>query len=304
MFRSLIFVPSNSEKYINKAKTLNADIVCFDLEDSVPNNQKDLARQLIKSALTARATYQARNVYARINSFDSGMTSDDLKAVVQKGIDGIILPKVSNDEEVSEVDRILLTLEQEKGFQEKSIKIAASIESAKGVVNSYSIAKASDRVNMLVFGIFDFLYDMHLDYEEGNNEFECIYARSKIPVDARAAGVEAIDGIWQKLDDAEGLIKDTIIAKRLGYSGKSLIHPNQIEAVHAIFVPSTNEIEWATKVVNALDESLVNGKGKGAIRLEGKMIDAVHYKQAKAILDGANKSKFHNLQNTKTQGEH
>ena len=304
MFRSLIFVPSNSEKYINKAKTLNADIVCFDLEDSVPINQKDLARQLIKSALTARTTYQARNVYARINSFDSGMTSDDLKAVVQKGIDGIILPKVGNDEEVSEVDRILLTLEQEKGFQEKSIKIAASIESAKGVVNSYSIAKASDRVNMLVFGIFDFLYDMHLDYEEGNNEFECIYARSKIPVDARAAGVEAIDGIWQKLDDAEGLIKDTIIAKRLGYSGKSLIHPNQIEAVHAIFVPSTNEIEWATKVVNALDEALVNGKGKGAIRLEGKMIDAVHYKQAKAILDGANKSKFHNLQNTKTQGEH
>jgi citrate lyase subunit beta / citryl-CoA lyase len=304
MFRSLIFVPSNSEKYINKAKTLNADIVCFDLEDSVPNNQKDLARQLIKSALTARTTYQARNVYARINSFDSGMTSDDLKAVVQKGIDGIILPKVGNDEEVSEVDRILLTLEQEKGFQEKSIKIAASIESAKGVVNSYSIAKASDRVNMLVFGIFDFLYDMHLDYEEGNNEFECIYARSKIPVDARAAGVEAIDGIWQKLDDAEGLIKDTIIAKRLGYSGKSLIHPNQIESVHAIFVPSINEIEWATKVVNALDEALVNGKGKGAVRLEGKMIDAVHYKQAKAILDGANKSKFHNLQNTKTQGEH
>jgi citrate lyase subunit beta/citryl-CoA lyase len=304
MFRSLIFVPSNSEKYINKAKTLNADIVCFDLEDSVPNNQKDLARQLIKSALTARTTYQARNVYARINSFDSGMTSDDLKAVVQKGIDGIVLPKVGNDEEVSEVDRILLILEQEKGFQEKSIKIAASIESAKGVVNSYSIAKASDRVNLLVFGIFDFLYDMHLDYEEGNNEFECIYARSKIPVDARAAGVEAIDGIWQKLDDAEGLIKDTIIAKRLGYSGKSLVHPNQIESVHAIFVPSINEIEWATKVVNALDEALVNGKGKGAVRLEGKMIDAVHYKQAKAILDGANKSKFHNLQNTKTQGEH
>jgi citrate lyase subunit beta / citryl-CoA lyase len=95
------------------------------------------------------------------------------------------------------------------------------------------------------------------------------------------------------------LIKDTIIAKRLGYSGKSLIHPNQIEAVHAIFVPSTNEIEWATKVVRALDEALENGRGKGAIRIEGKMIDAVHYKQAKAILDGANKSKNHNFQNTK-----
>jgi citrate lyase subunit beta/citryl-CoA lyase len=299
MFRSLIFVPSNSERYINKAKTLNADIVCFDLEDSVPINQKDIARQLIKSALTMRTAYQARNVYARINSFDSGMTTYDLEAVVQKGVDGIVLPKVSNDEEVSAVDRILINLEQEIGIQEKSIKIAATIESAKGVVNSYSIAKASDRVNMLVFGIFDFLYDMHLDYENGINEFECIYARSKIPVDARAAGVESIDGIWQKIDDVEGLKKDAGIAKRLGYSGKSLIHPNQIEAVHAIFVPSANDIKWATKVVKALDEALENGKGKGAIRLEGKMIDAVHYKQARAILDDASKSINHNFQNPK-----
>src|ERR687892_2037127 len=232
MFRSLIFVPSNSERYLNKAKTLNADIVCLDLEDSVPYDEKDAARHLIKSALAMRTSYQTRNIYVRINSFDSGLIFCDLKAVIQKGIDGIVIPKVSNDNEISAVDRILLTLEQEVGIREKTIKIAASIESAKGVVNSYSIAKASDRVNMLVFGIFDFLYDMHLEYEEGNNEFECIYARSKIPVDARAAGVEAIDGIWQKLDDAEGLKKDTVIAKRLGYSGKSLIHPNQIEAVH------------------------------------------------------------------------
>jgi citrate lyase subunit beta/citryl-CoA lyase len=227
------------------------------------------------------------------------MTLYDLKAVVQKGIDGIVLPKVSNDDEISTVDRILFTLEQEIGIQEKSIKIAASIESAKGVVNSYTIAKASDRINMLVFGIFDFLYDMHLDYEEGVKEFEYTYARSKVPIDARAAGVEAIDGIWQKLDDVEGLKKDATIAKRLGYSGKSLIHPSQIEAVHAIFAPSENEIKWATKVVKALDEALENGKGKGAIRLEGKMIDAVHYKQAKAILDNASKSKNHDFQNTK-----
>jgi citrate lyase subunit beta / citryl-CoA lyase len=304
MFRSLIFVPSYSERFLNKARTLNADVVCFDLEDSVPNDKKDHARQLVKSALTLRTSFQTRNVYARINSFDSGLTFSDLNAVVQEGIDGIILPKVNDDEEISAVDRIISTLEQERGFQERSIKIAASIESAKGVVNSYPIAKASDRVNMLVFGIFDLLYDLRLDREEGNNELECIYARSKIPVDARAAGVEAIDGIWQRLDDAEGLKKDTIIAKRLGYSGKSIIHPNQIEAVHAIFLPSTNEVEWATKVVNALDEALTNGKGEGAIRLEGKMIDAVHYKQAKAILDLAGKSKVHNPENTRTKGDH
>ena len=291
MFRSLIFVPSNSERYLNKAKILNADIVCLDLEDSVPIAEKDQARQLIKAALSTRSTYRTKNIYIRINSFDSGLAFFDLKAVIQKGIDGIVLPKVSNDNEISAVDRILFTLEQEIGIREKTIKIAASIESAKGVVNSYSIAKASDRVNMLVFGVFDFLYDMHLDYKEGNNEFEYAYARSKIPVDARAAGIEAIDGIWQKIDDSEGLKRDAALAKRLGYTGKSLVHPSQIETVHEVFIPSKGEIEWATKVVKALDEEKKNGRSKGAMRLEGKMIDAVHYKQAKAILEDVNKNK-------------
>ena len=143
---------------------------------------------------------------------------------------------------------------------------------------------------MLVFGIFDFQYDMHLEYDEGSNELENTYARSKIPVDARAAGIDAIDGIWQKLDDNEGLKKDAAIAKRLGYSGKSLIHPNQIEPVHTIFKPGKNEVEWARKVVKLFDEAIQDGKRNGAMRLEGKMIDAVHYKQAKAILDGASKS--------------
>ena len=292
MFRSLIFVPSNSERYLNKAKILNADIVCLDLEDSVPIAEKDQARQLIKVGLATRSTYRTKNIYIRINSFDSGLIFDDLKAVIQKGIDGIVLPKVNHENEISVVDRILSTLEQEIGIQEKTIKIGASIESAKGVVNSYSIAKASDRVNMLIFGVFDFLNDMRLDYKEGsNNELEYAYARSKIPVDARAAGIEAIDGIWQKIDDISGLKKDASLARRLGYAGKSLIHPSQIEIVHEEFIPSRSEIEWATKVVRALDEESKSGGTRGALRLEGKMIDAVHYKQAKAILEDVNENR-------------
>jgi citrate lyase subunit beta/citryl-CoA lyase len=242
--------------------------------------------------LATRSTYRTKNIYIRINSFDSGLIFDDLKAVIQKGIDGIVLPKVNNENEISVVDRILFALEQEIGIQEKTIKIGASIESAKGVVNSYSIAKASDRVNMLIFGVFDFLNDMRLDYKEGsNNELEYAYARSKIPVDARAAGIEAIDGIWQKIDDISGLKKDASLARRLGYAGKSLIHPSQIEIVHEEFIPSRSEIEWATKVVKALDEESKSGGTRGALRLEGKMIDAVHYKQAKAILEDVNENR-------------
>ena len=105
-----------------------------------------------------------------------------------------------------------------------------------------------------------------------------------MPVDARAAGVHAIDAIWQKIDDPDGLVRDATLAKRLGYSGKSIIHPSQIDTVHSVFLPSKNEIEWAKKVVQALGGAMEKGTGRGAVRLEGKMIDAVHYKQAKAIL--------------------
>jgi citrate lyase subunit beta/citryl-CoA lyase len=99
-------------------------------------------------------------------------------------------------------------------------------------------------------------------------------------VDARAAGIHAIDAIWQKIDDADGLVKDATIARRLGYSGKSIIHPSQIEPVHRVFLPSRYEVEWAKKVVQALGDAMEKGSGRGAVRLEGKMVDAVHYQQA------------------------
>jgi citrate lyase subunit beta/citryl-CoA lyase len=284
MFRSLIFVPSNSRRFVDKAKTLNADIICFDLEDSVPINEKAAARQIIIETLKHRIEYKT-NVYIRINSFDSGMAFSDLKEIIQNGVDGIVIPKVNEGNEVVEIIRFISILEDERGIEKESIKLMPSIESAKGVINAYSIAKADKRINAVIFGVFDFLYDMGLDYDSENDGIEYMYAREKIPVDAKAAGVAAIDAIWQKVDDTNGLIKDAIAAKRLGYSGKSIIHPSQIEPVHKIFIPTKNEIEWAKKVIGALGQTMERGSGKGAVKLEGKMIDAVHYKQAKAILD-------------------
>ena len=283
MFRSLIFVPSNSRRFIDKAKTLNADITCFDLEDSVPINEKTVAREIIVQTLKRRTDYKT-NVYIRINSFDSGMAFSDLKEIIQNGVDGIVIPKVNDENEVVDIIRFISILEDERGIKKGSIKLIPSIETAKGIVNAYFIAKADQRVNALVFGVFDFLYDMGLDYAE-NDGIEYVYARGKIPVDAKAAGVAAIDAIWQNVDDTNGLTKDARVAKRLGYSGKSIIHPSQIDPVHKIFIPTKNEIEWAKKVIEALGETMERGSGRGAVKLEGKMIDAVHYKQAKAILD-------------------
>lgn len=283
MFRSLIFVPGNSTRFVEKAKTLAADIICLDLEDSVPANEKDAARKVVAGALAQRRQYQ-RPLYVRTNSPESGLVPADIKAVVQKGIDGIVIPKVNDAGEVTKIKRLVAALEKKKGTDR--IALMPSIETARGVVNAHSIASADDRVNALVFGVFDFMHDMRMDYDE-NDPAGYAYARAKIPVDARAAGVHAIDAIWQKVDDIDGLVRDATAAKRLGYSGKSIIHPGQIEPVHKVFLPAKSEVEWARKVVAALGEAMEKGKGRGAVRLEGRMIDAVHYKQAKAILDAA-----------------
>lgn len=285
MFRSLIFVPGNSTRFVEKAKTLQADIVCFDLEDSVPTNEKDAARKIIADAISRRQEY-SKPIYVRTNSPESGLVTADLKAAVRRGIDGIVISKVSDAAEIMKIKKQVAGLEKER--KTGKIALIPSIETAKGVVNAQQIAGVDGRVNALVFGVFDFLYDMRLDYDE-NDQTGYAYARAKIPVDARAAGVHAIDAIWQKIDDTEGLVRDAEAAKRLGYSGKSIIHPSQIEPVHKVFLPSRSEVEWAKKVVQALGGAMEKGSGRGAIRLEGKMVDAVHYKQAKAILDAAGK---------------
>jgi citrate lyase subunit beta/citryl-CoA lyase len=284
MFRSLIFVPGNSIRFVEKAKTLAADIICFDLEDSVPDNEKDAARRIIAETLLARRHEYGDHIYVRTNSPESGLVPDDLKAVLQKGINGIVVPKVNDAYEMLEIKKNIVRLEKEQ--KTDKIALMPSIETARGVVNAYLIASADERIKALVFGVFDFLYDMRLDYDE-HDPVGYSYVRAKIPVDARAAGVHAIDAIWQKIDDIDGLTRDATMARRLGYSGKSIIHPSQIEPVHKVFRPSKNEVEWAKKVVQALGQAMKKGTGRGAVRLEGKMIDAVHYKQAKAILDAA-----------------
>jgi len=280
LLRSFLFVPGNNKRFIDKAKTLKADIICLDLEDSVPINDKEPTRQMIGEVLKARSEFSSE-LYVRINSFDSGLAQADLRAVMQNGINGVVIPKVNGGEEVWELSKLITTLEHERKIKDGTVEMMPSVENAKGVINAFKIASASPRVSALVFGVFDFLFDMGLEYVEDGIEYT--YARAKVPVDARAAGVYAIDSIWQKIEDIDGLIRDATAGMRLGYKGKSIIHPSQIEPVHKIFVPNKEEVEWARKVVAALSDAM--SKGVGATRLEGKMVDAVHYKRAKALLD-------------------
>jgi len=278
LFRSLIFVPGNNPRFLEKAKNIEADIVCFDLEDSVPDDEKTKARKLIKSALKSRKLYKS-SLFVRTNSPTSGKIPSDLKEIIQNGIDGIVIPKVNNIQELKKIEKIISKLEKTKKL--KPIQIIPSIESAEGVVNTFSIASFGKRISAVVFGVFDLLNDIGVEYTKESQGEK--YSRGKIPVDAHAAGIVAIDAIWQDLKDSKGFQKDCKFGKSLGYSGKSIIHPDQINVVHKLFHPNKSEISWAQKVCKIYSES--TKKGKGATTVDGKMIDEVHFKQAKALLE-------------------
>jgi citrate lyase subunit beta/citryl-CoA lyase len=285
MFRSLLFIPGNNERFLIKSTSLKPDILCFDLEDSVPLNEKQAARNLVAEHLASRQEDKESSIYVRINAVDSDLVDEDLDNILIKGLDGIVLPKISNSQEVIKIIDKIENLGTKRSIPAR-IRIIPSIETAKGVINANSIALAHENVVALVFGVFDYLYDMNIDVDY-DDEISYTYARSKIPVDARAAGIEALDGIWQEVKDIDGLTKDASKARKLGYSGKTLIHPSHINPVHDIFRPTKKQVEWAEKVLAALQDTFEKGNTRGAILLDGKMIDAVHYKQAKSVLKAA-----------------
>ena len=277
LFRSLIFVPGNNPRFLEKAKSLQADIVCLDLEDSVPDAEKKGARGLIRGALKERSGY-ASQVFVRTNPPGSDHTRSDLQEILQKGIDGIVVPKVDDIGQLKKIERVVAGLERKRKLGR--IQIIPSIESPEGVINCYEIA-SSGRVPAVVFGVFDLLNEMGIEYSKQPEGAR--YARAKIALDASAAGVAAIDAIWQDIRDEKGLKADCKIGKSLGYSGKSIIHPSQIPAAHRAFHPNRTEIAWAHKVCRAYDLSAKGGRG--ATTIDGKMIDEVHYKRAVSVLD-------------------
>ena len=284
LFRSLCFVPGNNQRFIEKARQLRADIVCLDLEDSVPDDQKDAARQMVRQALGLRKRYVTEALYVRTNFPHSDHIQRDLEAVVCEGIDGIVVPKVGGAAELQGIEEALAGLERQQDMG--PIGIMPSIESAQGVVRTYEIAsfattRTASRIDCVVFGVFDLLADLGVEYAKDSGAAR--YARARVALDARAAGVPAIDGVWQDLKDLQGLEADCALGRSLGYSGKSVIHPGQIEAVHRAFHPSESEVSWAKKVVAAYQRSARDGIG--ATTVEHRMIDEVHYRQARAVLE-------------------
>jgi len=280
VMRSVFYVPGNNEKLVSKAPSIPADIITLDLEDSVPPAEKPKAREMIRENLKY-AGEGGSIVYVRINNWETEMTNDDCEAVVHEGLSGVCLAKCGGPEHVIRLDWKLEELERRRGLEVGGIAIQLLIETAKGVINAYPSAIASKRVNSLIFGAVDYTKDMRVKLtSEGEEQY---YARAHTPVAARAAGCIAIDCPFVAFKDTEAFEKSTAFGRQLGYEGRMLIHPSQIEPSHRIYTPSPEDVEWANGVVKVFEEEGI-AKGAAAVSYQGKMVDTPVYENAKTVL--------------------
>src|SRR5699024_3086157 len=278
MIRSWMFIPGSHDKHLQKAQSLDSDVLIFDLEDAVAENEKKVARQKIIPFLKNQ---QHKKCYVRVNSLESPHFMKDIKDIICLELDGIILPKASCTEDIIITDYLLKQMEMESNIPKGKTKIVPLIENGIGIHNSYTIAVASERIMCLAFGAEDFTLDLTINTTE--NESELQYARAKLVEVSGAAGIEApIDTVYTSIQNQKGLQKSAYNSKNLGFQGKLAIHPEQLKIINTVYSYSTEQIEEAKTIVSAYNKSIA--QGKGAIEYNGKMIDMPVAEKAKNIL--------------------
>ena len=280
--RSLLYVPGNMPSMLQNVPLFGCDAVLLDLEDAVPLAEKDAARILVRRFLDG---YKNRNkeVLIRINGLDTKWALDDLKMVLPAKPDGIRLPKADTPEVVEQLDTLLTEYEEELGFEVGSFKILPSIETAEGVLNAPKTAKASERLIGLAFGAEDYTATMEINRTKTGEEL--FNARMNVLWGAKAAGIQAIDTIFADVNDMEALRKETELIKKLGFTGKCMINPRQIDVIHDVFAPKQEEVDYALEVMEAIKRA--REMGTGVISLKGKMIDRPVVVRAARVLNTA-----------------
>jgi citrate lyase subunit beta/citryl-CoA lyase len=275
----MLYVPGNNPGMIRDAGIYRADCIMFDLEDSVALTEKDSARFLVFQALTS-ITYPGKELVVRINDPRVKMGQDDLEAIVRTRKAVIRLPKTECAEDVIECDAKIAAIEKKIGAEVGSTRMMAAIESAAGVLNAREIAFASKRLIGIAIGAEDYVTDLKTNRSpEG---IELLFGRSMVLLAARSAGIDAIDTVFSNVNDDEGLKKETMHIKQLGFDGKSIINPRQIKIVHEVFTPTEKEINNALAVMEAIAEA--QKKGSGVASLKGKMIDKPIVARAERVL--------------------
>jgi len=279
--RSVFYIPGSNPKLLAKAAGIAADIITFDLEDSVPAGEKLRARELVREHLAAIAG-TGIPAYCRINPWPSGLTEGDLEAVVGPHLSGVCLPKTEHPDDVERLAEVLGRLESERGLAEGRTEVQLLIESARGLLHCYEAGQASPRVVALVFGALDFGRDMKVRPDSGARAVD--YPRAFVAVAARACGRVAIDSVFPAYQDPEAFEKDTIESRELGYQGRILIHPSQLAPAHRLYCASTEEVDWARRVIEVFERVAIP-RGLGAVPLEGVMIDVPVYEAAQRIIE-------------------
>lgn len=267
VFRSFLFAPGNHARRVEKCLTLGADAVILDLEDAVANAEKAATRAVVVQALQRPRRCQG---YVRVNSLGTQWSHGDFVAVVAKGVDGLIVPKIESAGDLQTAEWLLTALERERGLPEGGIDLIPIIETAAGFSNLAGIARAARRTKRLSFGAGDFTLDVGITWSR--EETELLPYRTAFVVESRAAGLEPpLDTVWVSLNDPEGFQRSVQRSKDLGFQGKLCIHPDQVPVVNDCFRPTDAELAHARKVLDAFTQA--EREGLAAIQVDGQFVD-------------------------------
>lgn len=279
--RTMLYAPGNSSRLLQKVFEAGADAVILDLEDAVPQAERSEARTMVAAALEAHRG-EGRPIFVRTNPPRSAEIEVDLQAIVRPGLTGIKLPKTASAEDVRAVEVRLAALERDRGLAAGTIILVPTLESAAGVLGALEIARASSRVWCLSFGAEDYAADTGCETSpEGT---ETLYARSHIVACSTVARIAPpVDSVFAALDDVEGLTTSARSARRLGFQGKAIVHPKQIEPVHAVFTPTGEQVAAARRTIQVADEA--TARGVGAIAHDGRLVDEAMVRRAASLVD-------------------
>jgi citrate lyase subunit beta / citryl-CoA lyase len=289
IWRSLLFIPANNWKMLNKATTEMEDGVLMDLEDACPVAERETGR-IFSRDIAPLLKKKGIDILVRVNSLQTGVTAEDLKIVVTEDLDGIMLPKAESRENILEVAELLSQQEREKKLNRK-IVIIPLLESPKGILNAYQIGSASDRVAALGFGAGDYMRELGEGFTIATmtpDEYwpVLLYPRAVIANTACALGIPALDTpFFGLLIDTEGLEREASRAKLLGFKGKLLTHPRHVETVNRVFSPSPEDVALSRKMVEGYKKAAA--QGKGAAVMDGKMIDYAMYQMGMEMIGKA-----------------
>lgn len=278
--RSMLFMPGNNPGMLVSADILGADSIIYDLEDAVALDEKDSARNLVRNALSF-LKFTHSEITVRINPIDSPYWEKDLEAIIPVLPDGIVIPKASVDA-VHSVEQKINEIKKANNIT-KNFSFLMLVESARGIMDVNSIAKASSLIQGLLLGGEDYSVDMGIQRTRLSKELE--YARFSLTTAAHAYGLDSLDTPFTDVEDFEGLRLDTAFSKSIGFSGRLVINPRQVEDIHKIFSPSSAEIERAEAILQAAEEA--KQKGLGVFSFKGKMVDLPVIKRAQALYDSA-----------------